>query len=104
VIGWSVAQAWPTDPVLGPTTMNIGLMSGGVAANVVPDYARAEVMIRVSTTVAEVDAIVKNIVGSRVNMTVVSANEPVYCATLPGYPTEAMAYNTGRRLVLLGHW
>lgn len=37
---------WPTDPVLGPGTCNIGTIAGGRAPNVVPDQARAEVMIR----------------------------------------------------------
>lgn len=38
------AQAlFPVDPLLGPTTLNIGTISGGAAANVVPDYAQAEV-------------------------------------------------------------
>lgn len=28
----------PTDDLLGPTTLNIGVITGGTAANVVPDY------------------------------------------------------------------
>ena len=37
---------WPTDPVLGPTTYNIGTISGGRKPNVVPDAASSEVMFR----------------------------------------------------------
>ncbi|MSO21431.1 MAG: M20/M25/M40 family metallo-hydrolase [Acidobacteria bacterium] len=37
----------PTDPVLGATTVNIGLLSGGVAPNVIPSSARAELMYRI---------------------------------------------------------
>lgn len=36
----------PEDPVLGRGTLNIGTISGGRAPNVIPDQARAEVMIR----------------------------------------------------------
>ncbi|MES1210749.1 MAG: M20/M25/M40 family metallo-hydrolase, partial [Acidobacteriota bacterium] len=36
----------PTDPILGETTINVGTLSGGRAANVVADEAQAEVMIR----------------------------------------------------------
>lgn len=36
----------PEDPLLGPSTLNIGTISGGRAPNVIPDFARAEVMIR----------------------------------------------------------
>jgi acetylornithine deacetylase len=36
----------PEDPVLGRATLNIGTISGGRAPNVVPDKARAEILIR----------------------------------------------------------
>src|SRR5262249_39702683 len=39
----------PTNDTLGATTMNIGLISGGVAANVIPPAAQAELMFRVAT-------------------------------------------------------
>lgn len=39
-------QDWPVDPELGPTTYNIGTISGGRKPNVVPDAATSEVMFR----------------------------------------------------------
>src|ERR1051326_1711516 len=36
----------PTDPLLGPSTLNIGTLSGGRAPNVIADEAKAEIMIR----------------------------------------------------------
>lgn len=36
----------PFDPVLGPSTLNIGTIHGGVAPNVIPPQARAQVLIR----------------------------------------------------------
>jgi acetylornithine deacetylase len=36
----------PMDPLLGPATLNIGMLSGGVAPNVVPPAAEARVLIR----------------------------------------------------------
>ncbi len=36
----------PVDPVLGPSTLNIGTLSGGRAPNVVADEASAEILIR----------------------------------------------------------
>src|SRR4051794_34299949 len=36
----------PTDEFLGPSTLNIGIITGGRAPNVIPDEARAEIMIR----------------------------------------------------------
>ena len=36
----------PSDPVLGDTTYNIGVIRGGTEANVIPAHAEAEVMFR----------------------------------------------------------
>src|SRR5215218_6834360 len=38
----------PSDPVLGKTTYNIGVMRGGTEANIVPAHAEAEIMFRLS--------------------------------------------------------
>jgi acetylornithine deacetylase len=51
----------PRHEILGPSTMNIGTISGGRAPNVVPDSARAEILIRLvgdpsSTREAVLDA------------------------------------------------
>ena len=37
----------PASPVLGPSTMNIGVITGGRAANVIPDEAVAQILIRI---------------------------------------------------------
>src|SRR5450830_1905265 len=36
----------PKDPVLGETTVNIGTIKGGTEANVIPAYAKSEIMFR----------------------------------------------------------
>lgn len=36
----------PVDPLLGPSTLNVGTLSGGRAPNVIADEARADIMIR----------------------------------------------------------
>jgi acetylornithine deacetylase len=36
----------PDNPEIGPTTLNIGLIEGGRAPNVIPDFARAELLYR----------------------------------------------------------
>jgi acetylornithine deacetylase len=38
--------ALPVDPLLGPSTLNIGTLAGGRAPNVIADEARADIMIR----------------------------------------------------------
>src|SRR5215472_12964037 len=36
----------PSDPSVGPSTLNIGLIEGGRAPNVIPDYAHADLLYR----------------------------------------------------------
>ncbi len=36
----------PSDPLLGPSTINLGLINGGVAPNVIPPAASAQLLIR----------------------------------------------------------
>lgn len=51
--------SFPTDPVLGATTANIGTIEGGTEANIVPAEAHAEVMVRLVTDVAPVKALLQ---------------------------------------------
>ena len=36
----------PHDPLLGPSTLNLGLIAGGVAPNVIPPHASAQLLVR----------------------------------------------------------
>jgi acetylornithine deacetylase len=40
------AMKLPTDPDVGPCTMNIGIIEGGRAPNVIPDHAKAQLLYR----------------------------------------------------------
>lgn len=48
----------PADPVLGETTINVGLIHGGTAANIIPAHAEAEMMIRLVGDVEPVKAMI----------------------------------------------
>jgi acetylornithine deacetylase len=37
----------PSDPLLGSSTLNVGLIGGGVAPNVIPPHASAQILIRI---------------------------------------------------------
>jgi acetylornithine deacetylase/succinyl-diaminopimelate desuccinylase-like protein len=40
------AMQLPSDPEMGPCTLNIGLIEGGRAPNIIPDYAHADLLYR----------------------------------------------------------
>ncbi|HEY8462225.1 MAG TPA: M20/M25/M40 family metallo-hydrolase [Blastocatellia bacterium] len=65
VLGDIRRHEWPVDPELGPTTYNIGTISGGRKSNVVPDFASSEVMFRVVTGLDEVFRMVTEVAGGR---------------------------------------
>jgi acetylornithine deacetylase len=49
----------PHDELLGPSTMNIGLIQGGRAPNVIPDEATAEIFIRVVGDVTDLRTMIE---------------------------------------------
>ncbi len=51
----------PADPQFGPCTLNIGLIEGGRAPNVIPDYAHADLLYRL---IGPTDALRKEIVAT----------------------------------------
>jgi acetylornithine deacetylase len=50
---------FPSDPVLGATTVNIGTIRGGTEANIVPAYAEAELMLRLVSDVEPVKTMIE---------------------------------------------
>jgi acetylornithine deacetylase len=86
----------PSDPVLGETTINVGTIAGGRAPNVVPDRARAEVMVR---TVGETDVLRRDFfatLGAVPGVQVVEVRETpaMRMGSLPGFETTVVRYTT----------
>jgi acetylornithine deacetylase len=94
--------ALPSHHLLGETTCNIGTISGGIQANVIPDAAQAELMFR---TVAETDAL-KNLLAetiqSRATLNYIFECAPVLLEALAGFETTVVAYTTD--IPLLTNW
>jgi len=83
----------PDDPVLGKTHYSIGLISGGVAPNVVSPSAEAEVMFRTVGDAAEVRRAVAPL-ESRVSIEHVLDVPPVKMKGVPGFETAVFPYTT----------
>ncbi|VDM57983.1 unnamed protein product [Angiostrongylus costaricensis] len=54
---------WPSDAVLGSTTVNIGIIEGGQAQNAWAENAHARIFFRVTTSVADIQGKLECIVG-----------------------------------------
>jgi acetylornithine deacetylase len=86
----------PSDPVLGESTLNIGTISGGRAANVIADQARAQVMVRTVGPTEELRAALlaaaTGIPGVRV--TEQRDTPAIHLGSLPGFAGTIVKYTT----------
>jgi acetylornithine deacetylase len=98
------ATAWPQDPVLGPTTMNIGTLRAGLKANIVPPEAAAEVMFRTVTPSADVHETVRKIAGDRVSIEIGSTSEPIHLTVIPGFGRGEIVVRFGTDIPYLEAW
>jgi acetylornithine deacetylase len=91
----------PSDSVLGRTHYTIGLISGGVAPNVVPPSAEAEVMFRTVGDAAEVRRAIA-VLERRIGIEHVLAVPPVRLTTVDGFDTAVFPYTTD--IPFLARW
>ena len=63
-----LGERWGEHPLLGAGTLNIGLMKGGVAANVVAEQAEADVLIRTVEPLSDVRARLERCLGPHVQL------------------------------------
>lgn len=96
------AVEWPSDPLLGQTTVNIGILSGGVADNVVAPEAEARLMLRLVTPDTEVWPILHAWAGDRATLEAGPSIAPVRLGTLEGFPTSVAKYATD--IPALANW
>lgn len=93
---------WPVDPVLGPTTVNVGLIRGGTEANIVPGTCEAEMMVRLVGDIAPVKQTLDRWAKGRAELEFGSFIPAQLFHTVPGFPAAPVAYTSD--IPLLGHW
>lgn len=86
--------AWPSDSVLGPTTVNIGRLGGGVADNVIAPLAEARLMLRLVTPAEAVWPLLRAWAGDRATLEEGVMVPPVRLATVDGFETSVAAFAT----------
>jgi acetylornithine deacetylase len=84
----------PEDPLLGRSTLNIGVIAGGRAPNVVADHAQAEIMFRTIGDPAEIKQAVQAAVAGRAEAREVLHTPAVRLAGFDGLPTTVVAFST----------
>ena len=92
----------PNHPEAGPCSMNIGIIEGGQATNVTPDFAKAQLLYR---TVKPSQALRKEIVeavGNRAQVDFVLDIPYMRFRTVPGIPTMTASFTTD--IPVLSNW
>jgi acetylornithine deacetylase len=84
----------PTDKILGPSTMNIGTITGGRAPNVIPDHAKAEIMIRLVGDPSSTQAAVVGACEGLAEAHEILVIPAIHLESVPGIPTTVVAYTT----------
>lgn len=88
------AVEFPSDPALGDTTVNIGMISGGVADNVLAPAAEARIMLRIVSPADEILAILRRWAGERASITEGVSMPAVHLRTVAGFATSVVAFAT----------
>lgn len=92
-------EPWPDDPDLGQTTLNVGLIEGGAAANVFAPAASAVVLFRLCAPVAAILARVEALLADpalegAVRSELISSNDPQVLDPPPGFATRVIPFNS----------
>ncbi len=86
----------PSDPILGETTINVGKIEGGRAANVIADQAAAEILVRTVGPTEELrrdlEAAFTGALGVRIART--RETPAMRLGSLPGFPTTVVKFTT----------
>jgi acetylornithine deacetylase len=91
----------PDDPVMGRTHYTVGVINGGVAPNVIPAAAEAEVCFRTVTDVPALRASLTSLT-RYVKIEDVLEVPPVTMPGVPGFETAAFPYTTD--IPFLSNW
>ncbi len=84
----------PSDPLLGPSTLNIGTISGGRAPNVIADHSQAEVFLRLVDDGVASRAAIAEAVGGFAEVRELLCIPALRLGALDGFETTIVSYTT----------
>jgi len=88
------ACEWPADELLGETTCNIGVISGGTRANVVAEEASAVLQLRLVGKAAAVKTLLLDAIAGRAEVEYLSEHEPVHLEMIDNFEQCTVRFTT----------
>ena len=92
----------PSEPEIGPCTMNIGVIEGGRAPNVIADHARAQLLYRLVGPAEQLRREIVETVGDLATVEFTLEIPAVRLHTFEGLPTMVAAFTTD--IPALSNW
>lgn len=96
------ALSLPRDPVLGETTVNVGVIRGGSEANIIPGACEAELMFRLVGEPEAVRTVVEAWADGHAELTYGSYIPAMHFHTIPGFEAAVVRYTSD--IPLLDRW
>jgi acetylornithine deacetylase len=96
------AMKLPVLEGIGPSTLNVGVIEGGRAPNVIPDYARAQLLYRLVGPADDLRREIQKTVGDLAKVEFVLEIPFLRLRTLDGLPTMVAAFTTD--VPFLNNW
>ena len=84
----------PVNPDFGPSTCNIGIIEGGRATNVIPDFAKAQLLFRLVGPSKQLRADIEHAVGKRGEVSFVLDIPFMEFRVIRGIPTMTASFTT----------
>jgi acetylornithine deacetylase len=93
---------WPSDETFGETTCNIGVISGGTRANVVPEAAQTTLHIRLAAGAQAAKDLLERAVDGRAALEYKSVHDPIRLLALDGFESTIVRFTTD--IPYLSNW
>ena len=93
---------WPAHEVFGETTCNIGVLSGGTRANVIPADAEATIQIRLAIDSVAARSLLENAIDGRAALDYKSVHDPIRLLALDGFEQMIARFTTD--IPYLSNW
>jgi acetylornithine deacetylase len=87
-------EPWPNDPQVGQTTLNVGVLHGGVAPNVLAPQAEAVCVMRTTIDADVLEQRIRALLSPTTAMRVRTKSSPQFLVTLPDEPTKVVAFGS----------
>ena len=89
-----LAEAWPCDQRLGKTLVNVGVIEGGIAANVTAPSAGAQIIMRLAASAEQTEERVRSLLPPNVAIDIESISHPQFLNVPPGEKSIVVGYGS----------